>query len=106
LTAGEACRRLAEVGPNEPARAPRTAGLVQILLLLAKPLVVVVAPSIGLNFVRTYRSHGVDNVIDHQERRGVSNGRGVYTPRPPRVIEIATTRSGGNSGDPENGRVD
>ena len=39
LTADQARRRLGEVGPNEPARAPRTAGLVQILLLLANPLV-------------------------------------------------------------------
>jgi hypothetical protein len=31
LLTDEARRRLAEVGPNEPARAPRTAGLVQIL---------------------------------------------------------------------------
>ena len=41
LTAAEARRRLGEVGPNEPARAPRTAGLVQILLLLANPLVII-----------------------------------------------------------------
>jgi hypothetical protein len=33
LTTDEARRRLDEVGPNEPVRAPRTAGLVQILLL-------------------------------------------------------------------------
>lgn len=39
LTADEARRRLDEVGPNEPARAPRTAVLVQILLLTpAAPL--------------------------------------------------------------------
>src|SRR2546425_12558178 len=82
LTAAEARRRLGEVGPNEPARAPRTAGLVQILLLLANPLVIIlliaslasallgervnasiivlmVALSIVLNFVQTYRSHRV-----------------------------------------------
>src|SRR6185503_7004667 len=82
LTAGEARQRLGEVGPNEPARAPRTAGLVQILLLLANPLVVtlliasaasailgepvnasiivlMVALSVVLNFVQTYRSHRV-----------------------------------------------
>ena len=82
LTAGEARRRLAEVGPNEPARAPRTAGLVQILLLLANPLVIIlliasaasavlgervnasiivlmVALSVVLNFVQTFRSHRV-----------------------------------------------
>jgi P-type Mg2+ transporter len=39
-TTDEARRRLVRVGPNEPARAPRTAGLVQILLLLANPLVI------------------------------------------------------------------
>src|SRR5947199_2025519 len=82
LTATEARRRLGEVGPNEPTRAPRTAGLVQILLLLANPLVVIfliaslasallgervnasiivlmVVLSILLNFVQTYRSHRV-----------------------------------------------
>ena len=82
LTADEARRRLAEVGPNEPARAPRTAGLVQILLLLANPLVIIlliasgasailgervnasiivliVTLSVALNFVQTYRSHRV-----------------------------------------------
>jgi len=65
-----------------PARAPRTAGLVQILLLLANPLVIIlliasaasailgervnasiivlmVALSVVLNFVQTYRSHRV-----------------------------------------------
>src|ERR1043166_4457949 len=41
LTTAEARRRLADAGPNEPARAPRTAGLVQILLLLANPLVII-----------------------------------------------------------------
>ena len=82
LTADDARRRLGEVGPNEPARAPRTAGLVQILLLLANPLVItlliasaasailgervnasiivlMVVLSVVLNFVQTYRSHRV-----------------------------------------------
>jgi len=82
LTTDEARRRLDEVGPNEPARAPRTAGLVQIFLLLANPLVIIlliasvasallgepvnasiivlmVALSVVLNFVQTYRSHRV-----------------------------------------------
>ena len=82
LTSDEARRRLDEVGPNEPARAPRTAGLVQILLLLANPLVIIllvasaasailgervnasiivlmVVLSVVLNFVQTYRSHRV-----------------------------------------------
>jgi P-type Mg2+ transporter len=82
LTTADARRRLGEAGPNEPARAPRTAGLVQILLLLANPLVIIllvagaasavlgervnasiivlmVALSVALNFVQTYRSHRV-----------------------------------------------
>jgi P-type Mg2+ transporter len=82
LTTDEARRRLVRVGRNEPARAPRTAGLVQILLLLANPLVIilliaslasallgeqvnasiivlVVTLSVVLNFVQTYRSHRV-----------------------------------------------
>jgi Mg2+-importing ATPase len=82
LPTDEARRRLGEAGPNEPARAPRTAGLVQILLLLANPLVIIllvasaasavlgervnasiivlmVALSVVLNFVQTYRSHRV-----------------------------------------------
>jgi P-type Mg2+ transporter len=82
LTTDQARRRLAEVGPNEPARAPRTAGLVHVLLLLANPLVIIlliaslasallgervnasiivlmVALSIVLNFVQTYRSQRV-----------------------------------------------
>jgi P-type Mg2+ transporter len=82
LTADEASRRLGKVGPNEPARAPRTAGLIQILLLLANPLVItlliasaasailgervnasiivlMVVLSVVLNFVQTYRSHRV-----------------------------------------------
>jgi Mg2+-importing ATPase len=82
LTTKEARRRLDAVGPNETARAPRTAGLVQILLLLTNPLVItlliasaasailgervnasiivlMVALSVVLNFVQTYRSHRV-----------------------------------------------
>jgi P-type Mg2+ transporter len=82
LTSDDARRRLAEIGPNEPARAPRTAGLVHVLLLLANPLVIIlliasaasailgervnasiivlmVALSVLLNFVQTYRSHRV-----------------------------------------------
>src|SRR5580765_22711 len=82
LTTEDARRRLGEVGPNEPARAPRTAGLVQILFLLANPLVIIlliagaasailgervnasiivvmVALSVVLNFVQTYCSHRV-----------------------------------------------
>ncbi len=82
LTTDEARRRLVEVGPNEPARAPRTAGLVPILLLLTNPLVIIlliasaasailgervnasiivliVALSVILNSVQTYRSHRV-----------------------------------------------
>jgi Mg2+-importing ATPase len=82
LTTHEARQRLDAVGPNEPGRAPRTAGLVQILLLLANPLVItlliasaasailgervnasiivlMVALSVVLNFVQTYRSHRV-----------------------------------------------
>ena len=82
LTPEEARRRLREIGPNEPARAPRTAALVQILLLLANPLVIIlliasaasailgervnasiivlmVGLSVVLNFVQTYRSHRV-----------------------------------------------
>ena len=82
LITDDARRRLADIGPNEPARAPRTAGLVQILLLLANPLVIillmasaasailgqrvnasiivlVVVLSVLLNFVQTYRSHRV-----------------------------------------------
>src|SRR6266481_6301227 len=72
LTTAEARRRLGEVGPNEPARAPRTAGLVQILLLIASAasavlgervnasiIVLMVVLSVVLNFVQTYRSHRV-----------------------------------------------
>jgi len=82
LPTDEALRRLGRIGANEPARAPRTAGLVQILLLLANPLVIilliaslasallgeqvnasiivfVVTLSVVLNFVQTYRSHRV-----------------------------------------------
>jgi magnesium-transporting ATPase (P-type) len=82
LTTDDARGRLGEVGPNEPARAARAAGLVQILLLMANPLVIIlllasaasailgervnasiivlmVALSVVLNFVQTYRSHRV-----------------------------------------------
>ena len=82
LTTDEARRRLDEVGPNEPARAPRAAALVQMLLLLANPLVIILlfasvasallgeqvnasiivlilALSVALNFVQTCRSHRV-----------------------------------------------
>jgi Mg2+-importing ATPase len=82
LTTDDARRRLGEVGPNEPARAPRTAGLVQVFRLLANPLVItlliasaasailgepvnasiivlMVVLSVVLNFVQTYRSHRV-----------------------------------------------
>jgi P-type Mg2+ transporter len=82
LTTDDARRRLDEVGPNEPPTAPRTAGLVQIFLLLANPLAIIlliasaasavlgervnasiivlmVASSVALNFVQTYRSHRV-----------------------------------------------
>jgi Mg2+-importing ATPase len=82
LTSAEARRRFGAAGPNEPARAPRTAGLVQILLLLANPLVIIlliasaasailgerisasiivvmVTLSVALNFVQTFRSHRV-----------------------------------------------
>src|SRR4029453_14571105 len=82
LTSEEARRRLDAAGPNEPARAPRTAGLAQILLLLANPLVIIlliasaasailgervnasiivlmVVLSVVLNFVQTYRSHRI-----------------------------------------------
>jgi Mg2+-importing ATPase len=82
LTSDDARRRLGEVGPNEPARAPRTAGLVQVFRLLANPLVItlliasaasailgepvnasiivlMVVLSVVLNFVQTYRSHRV-----------------------------------------------
>jgi Mg2+-importing ATPase len=41
LTSGEARRRLAEVGPNEPAGHRRGAALVELLGLLANPLVVI-----------------------------------------------------------------
>jgi magnesium-transporting ATPase (P-type) len=82
LTTPDARRRLGEAGPNEPARASRTASFVQILLLLSNPLVIIllaasagsailgqqvnasiivlmVALSVVLNFVQTYRSHRV-----------------------------------------------
>jgi Mg2+-importing ATPase len=41
LTSGEARRRLAEVGPNEPAGRRRGAALLELLSLLANPLVVI-----------------------------------------------------------------
>ena len=99
LTADDARRRLGEVGPNEPARAPRTAGLVQILLLLANPLVIIlliasaasailgervnasiivlmVALSVVLNFVQTYRSHRVaERLRDAWRRRPPRSAR-------------------------------
>ncbi len=79
LTSEEARRRLAEVGPNEPARRRRGAGIAQLLPLLANPLVIIlliaslvsailgdavnasiivlmVVLSVVLNFVQTYRS--------------------------------------------------
>jgi Mg2+-importing ATPase len=82
LTTDDARRRLDEVGPNEPPTAPRTAGLAQIVVLLANPLVIIlliasaasailgervnasiialmVVSSVALNFVQSYRSHRV-----------------------------------------------
>jgi Mg2+-importing ATPase len=79
LTSTEARRRLAEVGPNETARSRLGAGVVDVLLLLANPLVIIlliaslvsmllgdkvnaliivliVAFSVVLNFVQAYRS--------------------------------------------------
>ncbi len=41
LTSQEAKERLAKVGPNEQAPARRAAGLIQILLLFANPLVII-----------------------------------------------------------------
>ena len=41
LTTAEARRRLGEVGPNEPARRRRGAGIAQLLTFLANPLVVI-----------------------------------------------------------------
>jgi Mg2+-importing ATPase len=79
LTGAEARRRLAEVGPNEPARRRRGAGIAQLLVFLSNPLVIIlliaslasailgdvvnasiialmVVLSVVLNFVQTYRS--------------------------------------------------
>ena len=79
LTSDEARRRLAAVGPNEPARRRRATGLREVLAFLANPLVVIllgatlvsavvgdavnaaiilvmVALSVVLNFVQTHRS--------------------------------------------------
>jgi Mg2+-importing ATPase len=79
LTSTEARRRLSEVGPNEPAPPRRSAGLVQLFLLLANPLVIIlliaslvsvllgdvvnasiivlmVGLSVVVNFAQTYRS--------------------------------------------------
>jgi Mg2+-importing ATPase len=79
LTSAEAQRRLAEVGPNEPARQRRGAALSALLAFLANPLVLIllvasgvsallrdvvnavlialiVVLSVLLNFVQTYRS--------------------------------------------------
>jgi Mg2+-importing ATPase len=81
LTAAEARRRRAAVGPNEPARRRRGAALAEVLGFLANPLVVIllvasvvsaivgdtinaviivvmVALSVVLNFVQMYRSRG------------------------------------------------
>ena len=79
LTSQEAKERLAKVGPNEQAPARRAAGLIQILLLFANPLVIIllvasvvsafvgevvnasiialmVIVSIVINFVQTWHS--------------------------------------------------
>ena len=79
LTSSEAQRRLAEVGPNEPARRRRGAAVAQLLVLLSNPLAVIlliaslvsailgdvvnasiiavmVVLSVVVNFVQTYRS--------------------------------------------------
>ncbi len=79
LSSAEAARRLAQVGPNEPASARHTAGLVQLGLFLLNPLVIIllvaslvtallgdlldasiiavlVLLSVILNFVQAYRS--------------------------------------------------
>ena len=79
LTSQEAERRLASVGPNEPAPPQRLAGFRQLLSFLANPLVIIllvasivtgilgeyfnaaliatmVLLSVALNFVQTYRS--------------------------------------------------
>lgn len=86
LTHVEAKRRLAQYGHNEPSPAPRTAPLIQLLILLANPLAIVllvasaisaalgevinasiiiamVLFSVALNFIQTYRSQkAVDSI--------------------------------------------
>ena len=79
LTSTEAARRLARVGPNEPASTRRRAGIVQLVLFFANPLVIIllvaslitgllgdvldasiivmlVLFSVVLNFAQAYRS--------------------------------------------------
>jgi Mg2+-importing ATPase len=79
LTAAEAAQRLSRVGPNEPPSARHTAGIVQLALFLANPLVIIlliaslvsavlgeqlnaaiiatmVLLSVALNFFQTFRS--------------------------------------------------
>jgi Mg2+-importing ATPase len=79
LTSAVARQRLAEVGPNEPATARRTAGLLQLLHFFLNPLVIIlllasvvsavvgetlnaliiitmILLSVALNFVQSYRS--------------------------------------------------
>jgi Mg2+-importing ATPase len=86
LTQLEARRRLAQYGANEPSPAKRTAPILQILILLANPLAIIlfvasaiaaalgevinaviiitmVALSVALNFIQTYRSQkAVDSI--------------------------------------------
>ena len=86
LTSAEAAARLAEVGPNEPAPRRGRSRLVELVLLFANPLVVIlliagvisatlgehvnaaliiamVALSVIINFVQTYRSqHAVERL--------------------------------------------
>ena len=80
LTNEEAKRRLAEFGPNEPARERRVSGFLQILRFFINPLVIIlliasavsaavgelinatiiggmVLLSVALNIIQTYRSH-------------------------------------------------
>ncbi len=82
LTSEDASKRLAEFGPNEPAKVQHTTGIKQFLLLFANPLVIIlliasavsiflgdiinasiivtmVLLGIILNFVQTYRSQQV-----------------------------------------------
>jgi Mg2+-importing ATPase len=79
LTSGEAARRLADSGPNDPVRVQRLSAVVQIVHLIANPLVLILAAAsvvslslgqrtdalliilivalgIGINFWQTYRS--------------------------------------------------